>query len=63
MTRAELLERIAALAAQVRAAQRAYFRERTTEALRVSKALERDLDGALAKLDAPPPAQGGLFNG
>ena len=43
----ERLLGVAALARKVRAAQRVYFVDRTTEALQTSKGLERDLDNAL----------------
>lgn len=45
----QLLERIAGAADATRAAQRAYFSNRTPENLRTSKALEAKLDGLLAE--------------
>jgi hypothetical protein len=41
--------RVIALARATREAQKAYFRDRTTENLRASKALETRLDEALAE--------------
>lgn len=43
------LSAVRAVAADAREAQRRYFRERTTEALRRSKELERELDRLLAE--------------
>lgn len=48
----DLLVRIAAAAAAVRSAQRAYFRDRSPENLRASKALEGQLDALLAEHEA-----------
>ena len=45
----EKLEQIRNLASEVREAQKEYFRTRSTEALKRSKALERRLDGMLAE--------------
>jgi hypothetical protein len=44
-----LIERIAGAADATRAAQRAYFRDRTTDNLRTSKAMEAQLDKLLAE--------------
>ena len=49
---------LARLARDMRAAQRAYFRSRTPAALELSKALERQLDAAVARVLEGP----GLFD-
>lgn len=66
MTRAELLEQIATVAREMRAAQSAYFAAARSNAfrgneLRTARQLEARLDGLLAQLDAPEPAQRNLF--
>lgn len=67
MTRADLLERIAARAAETRAAQRAYFAASRAGAYRgdeltTARRLERELDQLLEQLAAPPaPRQRSLF--
>lgn len=48
------LARLKELARQVRAAQKAYFRMRTPDLLRVSKKLEADLDELLAEKPKAP---------
>lgn len=57
MTDAERLRQLAMLVRDVRAAQKRYFRERTTDALTASKSLESKLDRMAADvLDAPAPS-------
>lgn len=58
MTRTDQLERLAALTREMRAAQKAYFADRTQSRLNASKILERDVDKLLAAVDSP---QVGLF--
>jgi hypothetical protein len=65
MSRADLLEAIAAKAREVRVAQRAYFAASRAGAFRgaeldTSRRLERELDRLLEQLDAP---QRSLFEG
>lgn len=67
MNRLDQLEKIASKAAEVRAAQRAYFAASRTNSFRgdelsTSKRLERELDKLLAQLDAEDPMQGSLFD-
>ncbi len=45
----------------MRRCQREYFASRSRESLEASKKYEREVDKLLAELDAPEPAQGGLF--
>jgi hypothetical protein len=66
MSRADLLEKIAARAAETRAAQRAYFAASRAGAYRgdeltTARRLERELDQLLEQLAAPTPRQRGLF--
>lgn len=69
MNRVDLLEQIAAKAAEVREAQRAYFAASRNNSFRgdelsTSKRLERELDALLAKLSGQPaaaPRQQSLF--
>lgn len=67
MNRLDLLEKIASKAAEMRAAQRAYFAASRAGAFRgdelsTSKRLERELDKLLAQLDDEDPMQGSLFD-
>lgn len=69
MSRIDLLEQIAAKAAEVRAAQNAYFTASRTNSFRgdelaTARRLERELDQLLAKLSGKPaaaPRQQSLF--
>lgn len=60
-----ILERIAITASATRDAQRAYFRERSPENLRTSKALEAQLDKLLSEhaAEASGVKQASIFNG
>ena len=66
MTRADLLEQIAAKAVETRAAQRAYFAASRAGAYRgdeltLARRLERELDQLLEQLASPAPRQRSLF--
>jgi hypothetical protein len=54
-------QRLLELARTTREAQKAYFRERTTERLQASKRVERELDALIERLTAPAPVQGHLW--
>lgn len=56
------LEEIVNLGVRMRAAQKAYFRNRTTERLEFSKGLEREFDVAAAKKLDETPKKPTLFN-
>lgn len=54
MTRESKLAEIVELGVKMRAAQKAYFKTRTPEALAASKTFERAFDKAAADLHKPP---------